>query len=69
MRFVDGSSLLRHHFIKIGFLDGWKSVVPSNQQEKVFTPLETKLNEAARERGELALTIPIAYIEAEKQSV
>ncbi len=27
MRFADGGALLRHYFIKLGFLDDWKSVV------------------------------------------
>ncbi len=27
-RFVDGSSLLRHHFMRLGFVPAWKSIVP-----------------------------------------
>lgn len=32
MRFRDGTALLNHYFIKLGFLDGWKSVVRSSFQ-------------------------------------
>jgi hypothetical protein len=66
LRFVDGSAFLRHYFIKLGFLDGWRSVVDASEQEVVFAQLEANLNRLAEARGELALTIPIAYIEAEK---
>ena len=35
-RFVDGSSLLRHYFIRLGFVPGWKSVAPESAVEPVF---------------------------------
>ncbi|MEO8431529.1 MAG: methyltransferase domain-containing protein [Acidobacteriota bacterium] len=64
MRFLDGSALLRHYFIRLGFLDGWKAVVPAREQEPVFSRFEARLNGIAETRGELALTIPMAYVEA-----
>ncbi|NTU79951.1 MAG: class I SAM-dependent methyltransferase [Chloroflexales bacterium] len=63
-RFADGSALLRHAFIKLGFLDDWKAVLPPDARAKVFTALEAALNRVAAERGELSLSIPMAYIEA-----
>src|SRR5215510_2008704 len=66
MRFADGSALLRHHFIKLGFLDGWKSVVEPGSRKRVFSRLESDLNRLARSQGELLLTIPAAYVEARK---
>jgi len=68
MRFADGSSLLRHFSIRLGFLPGWKSVVLSDALERTFAALELKLNTVAAERGELALTIPMAYVEGQKPS-
>jgi hypothetical protein len=59
MRFANGTALLNHHFIKLGFLDGWKSVAPDNTRE-VFARLRDRLDQL----GELRLTIPMAYIEA-----
>jgi arsenite methyltransferase len=59
MRFASGTALLNHHFIKLGFLDGWKSVVPENTRE-TFARLLERLNA----RDELRLTIPMAYVEA-----
>jgi len=63
MRFASGSALLRHHFIRLGFLDAWKAVVPEDERPRVFARLEHALNEAAGCSGGLLLTIPLAYIE------
>lgn len=66
MRFANGSSFLRHAFIRLAFLPAWTSVVPPDAVERTFTELERKLNVVAAERGGLALTIPMACVEAYK---
>jgi ubiquinone/menaquinone biosynthesis C-methylase UbiE len=66
MRFADGSSLLRHYFIRLGFVPGWKSVARVEALQQTFTKLEQGLNTVAQERGELALTIPVACFTARK---
>ena len=66
MRFLDGSALLRHYFIRLGFLDGWKNVIPKSQLNTFFKRLEGNLNGYAKENGELKLTIPLGYIEGIK---
>jgi arsenite methyltransferase len=71
MRYLDGSAFLRHSFIQTAFFDAWREVLGPEargtpQEEAVFRQLEANLNRLAAERGELALTIPMAYIEAEK---
>jgi arsenite methyltransferase len=63
MRFASGTALFNHHFIKLGFLDGWKKIVPGDERA-VFARLRDALNEYAAGHGELRLTIPMAYIEA-----
>jgi ubiquinone/menaquinone biosynthesis C-methylase UbiE len=63
MRFANGEALFNHHFIKLGFLDAWKKVVPGCEAE-VFTRLGRVLDEAAGRAGDLHLTIPMAYVEA-----
>jgi len=65
MRFADGTALLHHHFIKLGFLDSWKKVVPGRERA-VFARLQDALNDTAARHGELRLTIPMAYVEAIK---
>jgi arsenite methyltransferase len=67
-RFVDGSSLLRHYFIRLGFVPGWKSVAPEGAVEATFAALEHRLNAIAAQRSELSLTIPAACIQARKPS-
>jgi ubiquinone/menaquinone biosynthesis C-methylase UbiE len=63
MRYADGSALLRHYFIKLGFLGAWKEIVPDAIRPAVFGLIETRLNELAASNGGIALTIPLAYIE------
>jgi hypothetical protein len=63
-RFVDGSSLLRHYFIRLGFVPAWKSIAPEWAAEATFAALERRLNTIAAQRGELSLTIPAACIQA-----
>jgi len=67
MRFADGTSLLRHYFIRLGFVQGWKSIVTADMLQTTFETLERNLNTVAAQRGELALTIPLAVIEARKE--
>jgi len=66
MRCADGSSFLRHSFIRLGFLPAWQSVVLPDAVERTFAVLERQRNTGAAERGELALTIPLACVEAQK---
>jgi hypothetical protein len=66
MRFADGSALLRHHFIRLGFVPGWKSVAAADSVPETFDRLERRRNAIAEKRGELALTIPMACFVARK---
>jgi arsenite methyltransferase len=66
MRFTDGSALLNHWFVKLGFRDGWKGVIRPERRREVFSRLEENLNRAAEARGSLDLTIPLAYVEASR---
>jgi hypothetical protein len=66
MRFAGGSTLLRHHFIRLGFLPAWRAIVTPELEARTFETLERRLNEFAAERGELALSIPMACVEARR---
>ena len=68
LRFADGSSLLRHWFIRLGFVPAWKSIAPPDSVRATFERLERSLDAIAAERGELALTIPMACFVATKQN-
>lgn len=66
MRFANGTALLNHYFIKLGFLDGWKKAVPGNERD-VFARLRGALDDLASRNGELRLTVPMAYVEAQRR--
>jgi hypothetical protein len=66
MRFLNGSAFLNHSFLILGFIDGWKNIILDDDKKRFFTKLEENLNKYAGKKGELKLTIPMAYIEGEK---
>lgn len=66
LRYLDGSAFLRHWFIRIAFLPGWRSIVEEAQWDSVFEQLETRLNSLSHENGELRLTVPMLYLEAKR---
>lgn len=66
MRYADGSSFLRHYFMRLGFMPAWKVILPEDAVESAFISLESRLNQVASEQGELSITIPMACIEAAK---
>jgi SAM-dependent methyltransferase len=63
LRFADGSALLAHNFIRLGFLPAWLDVIGPLWQRALLGELETALNELAAREGELLLSVPMAYIE------
>jgi arsenite methyltransferase len=64
LRYRDGSAFLNHYMTRLGFMGGWKTVIPDEQHEPVFAEVERRLNALAAETGELLLTIPMIYVEA-----
>jgi ubiquinone/menaquinone biosynthesis C-methylase UbiE len=66
MRFFDGTALLSHHFIQLGFLADWRTLLPAAAEREIFARLEERLNQAAAFRDELRLTVPLLYCEAQR---
>lgn len=66
LRFADESALLRHFFIRLGFVQAWSRVATTGRVQETFEVLESELNTLAAARGELVLTIPMACILARK---
>ncbi|MFZ2491457.1 MAG: methyltransferase domain-containing protein [Thermoanaerobaculia bacterium] len=64
MRFATGTAFLDHYFIKLGFLDGWRSIVDAAEHRSIFTALRRRLDEISTCEGEVRMTIPLAYVEA-----
>jgi SAM-dependent methyltransferase len=63
LRYADGDALLAHWFIRFGFLPEWLRVAGSPE---VIRQLALELNDEAAQKGELALTVPLAVVEATK---
>jgi len=64
--YVDGTTFLHHYFIRLAFLDSWRSLVPKEQVTSIFSQIETQLNHLAAEKGSLKMNIPFVVIDAEK---
>jgi arsenite methyltransferase len=64
IRFADGAALLRHHFVRLAFLPGWKSVVDPAAHGEFFATLESNLNTLAAEKGDLSLQVPMLCLRA-----
>lgn len=60
LRFATGTALLRHFFIRLGFMPAWKELATPGRENETFVALESELNTMARRLGELSLTIPTA---------
>jgi len=63
IKFIDGSTMLNHFLIRFAFIEGWKSILKSSAQEKIFNQVEDKLNKIAKNKGEFELTIPFVTID------
>jgi arsenite methyltransferase len=66
MRYLNGTAFFNHHFIKLAFLESWIKVVPPGKRNKVFSLLEENLNNYAKTKGELRLTIPFVCFDCRK---
>ncbi len=64
LRFADGSAMLRHWFITLAFLPTWRDALEGPELESLFRDIEGRLNDRARDAGELRLSVPLAYLEA-----
>ncbi len=64
--FVDGTTLLNHFFIRLAFLDGWKSFLPEERVTGVFRMVEGIMNDRAEAEGFIRLSVPFVVIDCHK---
>ena len=66
-KFVDGTAMLNHYFIRLAFIDGWKEIVSVNRQNEIFGLIEEELNKKSVTEGVMKLSVQFVVIDAEKQ--
>lgn len=66
-KFVNGTAMLNHYFIRLAFMDGWKEIVPENRHKEVFGLIEEELNYQSQTDGIMKLSVPFVVIDAMKQ--
>ncbi len=66
-KFMDGTALLQHYFIRLAFLDSWKAIVPELYREDVFQQIEEVMNNQALEQGCIKLRVPFVLIDCSKK--
>lgn len=66
IKFLDGSAFLNHYFVKLGWLQSWKELLPQDELKEIFLSLEENLNSYSTKFGGLTLTVPMTFIEGEK---
>jgi hypothetical protein len=59
--------MLNHPFIRYAFMDSWIDLLPSDMVAKVFSEIESRMNNVSKEKGEWVLTIPFVVIDARKK--
>jgi precorrin-6B methylase 2 len=64
MRFANGTALFAHHFMRLGFVPGWIDVAGAADAPRVIARLVERLDARAAHEGGLALTVPMALVEA-----
>lgn len=65
-RFVDGTSMLNHYFIRLAFLAEWTKLIAESRQTEIFKDVEQQMNAEAQQNGEFKLNIPFVVIDSQK---
>ncbi len=65
-KFLDGTTMLNHYFIRLAFFDEWKKIIPVERQSQIFYEIELRMNSKAETDGLFILSVPFAVIDAEK---
>jgi arsenite methyltransferase len=61
-RFASGEALFRHHFLRLGFLEPWRALVPEEARAEVFREVTRTFG-----AGALRLEIPFTCISARRR--
>lgn len=67
-KFVDGTAMFHHYFIRLAFMDSWLQLLPADRADAVFEAVETGLNNKAAALGGISLSVPYVVIDALRNS-
>ena len=62
-RFVDSRALFDHSLIRIGFLESWEGLVPSDFRSRFFERVQIAIDKEIDAKGEFAISVPMLYLE------
>ncbi|MFT3740294.1 MAG: class I SAM-dependent methyltransferase [Breznakibacter sp.] len=65
-KFVDGTTMLGHFFIRLAFIDAWKEIIPEERRSEVFEQIENDLNIKSQTDGIMTLSVPFVVIDCQK---
>ena len=66
-KFSNGTAMFNHHFIKVAFMETWKSIVPEARISEIFGIMENKFNILAKETCGIKLSVPYVVINSYKK--
>ncbi|MBL0340095.1 MAG: class I SAM-dependent methyltransferase [Bacteroidetes bacterium] len=66
MKFQDGSAFLNHYFVKLGWLQSWRELLPKQEVKEIFLKLEANLNALALAEKGLEISVPMLFMEGVK---
>jgi hypothetical protein len=66
LSFNDGTTMFNHFLIRLAFMESWKSLLPEEKCDEIFSLIEDRLNQIAENKNSLVLTIPFFLFNCEK---
>lgn len=67
--YTDGTAMLDHFFIRLGFSGEWKAILEPDRVDGVFEEITRRLDEAAETGGGLRLTIPWICVDCRRRRI
>jgi len=67
LRYLNGTVMLNHFLIRVGFLKSWKEILKPEVADNIFGQIESKLNIIAKKKGEIKLSVPFAVFDCKKR--
>jgi arsenite methyltransferase len=64
-RYIDGTAMFRHFFIRLAFLEPWREIAGESRSADILGEAEGRLNAIAAREGYLRLTVPFATFDCE----